>query len=60
MTRYARNLWGTAMGVRRGGKTGIFPPEIETKNEKFLEKLKAATQFRSIDLILAMAVYLPV
>jgi len=48
------------MGVRRGGKTGIFPPEIETKNEKFLEKLKAATQFRSIDLILAMAVYLPV
>jgi len=41
-----------------GGENGHLPPlAIETKNEKFLEKLKAAAQFRSIDFILTMAVY---
>jgi len=44
-----------------GGQNGHFPRlEIETKNENFPEKLKSAAQFRSIDLILAMAVYVPV
>jgi len=50
------------MGVRRGGAKRAFasPLEIETKKENFLEKLKLAAQFRSSDLILAMAVYVPV
>jgi len=30
------------MGVRRGGKTGISPLETGTKNENFVEILKAA------------------
>jgi len=48
-------------GRPQGGKNGhSLPLEIETKNENFLEKLKSAAQFQSIDLILAMAAYLPV
>jgi len=30
------------MGVRRGGKTGISPLEIGSKNQKFIENLKSA------------------
>jgi len=45
---------------QRGGERAFALLEIETKNEKFIENFKAATQFRSTDLILAMAVYLPV
>jgi len=54
--------WVDSMGVRRGGAKRAFasPLEIETKKENFLEKLKLAAQFRSSDLILAMAVYVPV
>jgi len=48
------------MAVRRGGKTGISPLEIGTKNQKFLENLKLAPKFWSIHLILVMTVYLPV
>jgi len=48
------------MGVRRGAKRAFSPLEIETKNENFLEKLKLAAQFRSVYLILEMAVYVPV
>jgi len=43
------------MGVRRGVKTGIFPPlEIETKHQDFLENMKLGAQYRSIDLIFAV------
>jgi len=45
------------MGVRKEGKTDVFPPR---KNQNLLENLKTAVQFRLITLILAMAVYLPV
>ena len=61
-TEYKRN-WiehGTAFskGVRRGGKTGIWPPlEIGTKKQKFLENLKSSVQFRLVGLILAMTVF---
>jgi len=42
-------------------KLAFAPPlKIETKNENSLDKLKSAAQFRSIDLILATAVYSPV
>jgi len=47
--------------IRPWVKTGICPSlEIETNNQNFLENLASAAQFRLIDLILAMAVYLPV
>ena len=40
------------MGVRKEGQNGhLHPLEIETKDDNFLEKLKLAAQFRSIDLI---------
>ena len=48
------------MGVRRGAKRAFSALEIETKNEECLEKLESAAQFRSLDLMLAIAVYLPV
>jgi len=48
------------MGVRRGCKTGISPLKIGTKNQKFLENLNLAATFQLINLIVAMAVYLPV
>jgi len=48
------------MGVRRGGKTGICPLEIGTKNENFQEIMKAVSKLRLIDLILAVTVHLPV
>jgi len=49
------------MGVRRGVNEHLRRLEIGTKNQKFPEKLKSEAQFRlTIDLILALAVYLPV
>jgi len=50
------------MGVRREDKTGICPPPLKngTKNQKFLDNLKSEAQFRLIDLIPALTVYLPV
>ena len=48
------------MGVRTGDKSGISPLEIGTKNQKFLENLKSAAEFRLIHLILAMPVYLKI
>jgi len=39
---------------------GIFPLEIGSKKQKFIENLKSAVSFRLIGLILAMTVYLPV
>jgi len=48
------------MGVGRGAKRAFSPLEIETKNENCIEKLKSAAQFQSFDLLLVMAVYLPV
>jgi len=42
------------MGVRRMGETGICPLEIETKHQDFLENMKLAAQFLSINLIFAM------
>jgi len=46
----SRGLWTWASVG--GRQKGICPPlEIETKNENFLEKLKLAAQFWSIDLI---------
>jgi len=46
------------MAVRRG-EMGIYPLEIEAKNQNFLEKLTSAAQFRLIDLFIAMTAYLP-
>jgi len=46
------------MGVRKEGKPGIYPLEIGTKNQKFLENPKSAAKFRLIDLIHAVVVYL--
>jgi len=49
------------MGVRREGQNGHLPPlEIESRNQNFLENVKSVAQFRLIDFILAMTVYLPV
>jgi len=49
------------MGVRREDKTAFAPPlKNGTKNQKFLENLKSEAQFRLIDLIPALTVYLPV
>jgi len=48
--------WASA----RGAKRAFSALEIETKNEECLEKLESAAQFRSLDLMLAIAVYLPV
>jgi len=43
------------------GQNGHLPPlEIGPKNQNFLENMKSASQFRIIDLILAMTLYLPV
>jgi len=49
-------------GRPQGGeqKGHLTPLEIETENENFLEKMKSAAQFQSVDLILPVAVYLPV
>jgi len=47
-------------GRPQGGKTGISPLEIGTKDQNFLETMKVAVQSRLIDLVLAMTVYLPV
>jgi len=38
----------------------ISPLKLGTKNQAFLENVKSAVKFRLIDLILAMAVCLPV
>jgi len=47
--------------IRPWVKTGICPSlEIKTKNQNFLENLASGAQFRLIDLILAMTVFLPV
>jgi len=44
-----------------GRQNGHFPPlAIGPKNQDFLENMKSAAQFRLIELILAMTVYLPV
>jgi len=48
------------MGARKEGKTGVCPIEIWSKNQKRLENLKTAVQFRLISLILAITVCLPV
>ena len=39
----------TFMVVRRGRKMGFCPLQIGTKNQKMLENLKSASQFRLID-----------
>jgi len=45
------------MGVRRGGQKGhLTPLEIETENDNFLEKMKSAAQFQSVDVILPVPV----
>jgi len=46
--------WASA----EGSKTGICPLEIGPKNQNFLKNLKSATQFRLVNLILAMTIYL--
>jgi len=59
------NIWAERLpaehhcwhGSPQGGKTGICPLEIAIKNQKFIENLKSATEFRWIDLILATTVY---
>ena len=49
------------MGVRRGKQSGhLSPLEIVPKNQNIPENMKSAAQFRLIDSILAMTVYLPV
>jgi len=47
--------WASAGGC----KTSILPLEIGAKNQTFLENMKSAAQFRLIDLISAMTIYLP-
>jgi len=47
------------MGVRME-ETGICSPGDWSKNQKFLENLRLAAQFRLIHLIVAMTVYMPV
>jgi len=47
-------------GRPQGGKTGIFPLEIETKQQDFLENMKLTARFRLIYLIFVMPLYLPV
>jgi len=47
------------MGVRRGKNGHLYPLEIGTKNQNFLDNLTSAAQFRLIDLFLAMTRYLP-
>ena len=47
------------MGVRME-ETGICSPGHWSKNQKFLENLRLAAQFRLIHLIVAMTVYMPV
>ena len=48
------------MGVRKERKWAFPPIEIWSKNQKRLENLKTAVQFRLISWILAIAVYLSV
>jgi len=49
------------MGVRRGVQNGhLTPLEIWCYNQKFLETMKSAAQFRLSVLILAVTIYLPV
>jgi len=43
-----------------GSKRAFSPLKIGPKNQTFLANMKSAAQFRLIDLILAMTVYLPV
>ena len=52
--------WGH--GRPQGGQNGHLPPPLKngTKNQKFLDNLKSDAQFRLIDLIPALTVYLPV
>jgi len=47
------------MGVRRRAKRAFNPLKIEPKNQHFLENMKSVAQFRLIDFILAVTVYLP-
>jgi len=49
-----------AMGVRKEGRRAFAPLETWSKNQKRLENLKKAVQFRLISLILAIAVDLPI
>ena len=42
-----------------GGERAFAPLEIGTKNQNFIENLTSAAQFRLIDLIISMTVYLP-
>jgi len=53
-------IGGVAWASAGGCKTGISPLEIGAKNQKFLENLNLASTFQLINLIVAMAVYLPV
>jgi len=46
--------------LKRGAKRVFFPLEIGSKNQKTLGNLKSASQFRLIDLILAITLNLPV
>ena len=46
--------WASAGGAKRA----FSPMEIGPKSQNFLENLKSAAQFRLINLILVMAVYL--
>jgi len=46
------------MPVRRGPKRAFPPLEIRHNNQNFVENLKSAAQFRLINWILAMTVYL--
>ena len=50
---------GLVHGRPQGLQNGHFPLKIGIECQKFLENLKSATKFQLIDLILAMAVYLP-
>jgi len=52
---------GAIHGRPQGAQNGHLPTlEIGSKNQNFLENMQSAAQFRLIDLILAMTVYLPV
>jgi len=46
--------------VSAGGEKRAFTLEIGTKNQRFLENLTLAAESRSIHLIVAMTVYMPV
>jgi len=53
-------IGGVARASSGGAKRACPPLEIGTKNQIFLENLNLATTFQLINLIVAMAVYLPV